>query len=359
VLASKRRGLAPGQRFRLEQWAPRVAATDGIDLDFDAFESPGLTEVLHKPGHVTEKGLRILYDFARRAGSVVRSRRYDGVIVFREAALIGPAIYERVIAQTGKPMFFDFDDAIWQPQAAVASKANGVFAKLHFHGKTSTCCRLSRGVFAGNEYLAAYARKHAKNVFVIPTSIELERYPVQPESDESQGFVVVWSGSTSTLAHFEHAREPLERLAARRKLVVKVICNEPPAKPIAGAENVFVPWTEAGEAENVGAGHVGIMPLPDTDFTRGKCGLKALQFMATGRSVVVSPVGMNNDLIKHGDNGFLVSTVDEWVDTLEKLATSRELRAKVGAAGRRTVEAGYSAAVVSKLFARAVRQSLA
>ena len=356
VLTPKPKGLSPGQRFRLEQWAPRVAADHGIEMDFVPFESPRLTELLYQPGNRAEKARWVVFDFARRARQVLRARRYDGVVVYREAALIGPAIYERALHFAGVPMFFDFDDAIWRP--GQLSSANGVFSNLHFWGKTSTTCRLSRGVIVGNEYLATYARERNPNVFVVPTSIELDRYPVQPELPTETPFVVAWSGSTHTLQHFEHAREPLERLAKELPLVVKVICNKPPARPIAGAENVFVPWSEQGEAEAVGAAHVGIMPLPDDDYTRGKCGLNALQFMATGRPVVISPVGMNTDLVMSGENGFLASTVDEWVDALRRLASSRELRERLGRAGRETIESRYSANVVAGLFARAIRQSL-
>ncbi|MBX3228128.1 MAG: glycosyltransferase [Labilithrix sp.] len=358
VLASKARGIAPNQRFRLEQWAPRLAHHEGIDLDFAPFESPRLTELLYQNGRRAEKAAWVVYDFVRRLAPVVRARSYDAAVVVREAALLGPAVYERLLGLEGVPMFYDIDDAIWlSAHQSAASKANGVFSRLHFYGKTATICRLASGVLAGNEYLAAYARRRNGNVFVVPTSIELERYPIIPESSDPR-FVVVWSGSLHTLAHFEHAREALERLAARRPIVVKVICNRPPDRPIAGAENVFVPWSEHGEAEAVGDGHVGIMPLPDDEFARGKCGLKALQFMATGRPVVASPVGMNSDLLGAGDNGILASTPDEWVAALERLATSPELRRAMGAAARRTIEERYSAEVVSKLFARAVRTTL-
>lgn len=356
VLTPKPKGLSPGQRFRLEQWAPRVAENHGIEMDFVPFESPRLTELLYQPGHRSEKAAWVLYDFARRARQVQRARSYDAVVVYREAALIGPAIYERALGLARVPIFFDFDDAIWRP--GQISSANGVFSNLHFWGKTSTTCRLARGVIVGNEYLASYARARNPNVFVVPTSIELDRYPVQPELTSDTPFVVAWSGSTHTLPHFEHAREALERLAKQRPLVVKVICNKPPARPIAGAENVFVPWSEQGEAEAIGATHVGIMPLPDDDYTRGKCGLKALQFMATGRPVVLSPVGMNSDLVSSGENGFLASRVDEWVDVLERLASSRELRQRLGRAGRETIESRYSSTVASSLFARAIRRSL-
>lgn len=357
TLVSRAAGLSPGQRFRLEQWAPRLAEDHGITLDFHVFESPQTTKILPQPGRRAEKAAWILYDFARRLAPVLRARRYDAVVVFREAALIGPAIYERVVKQLGVPMFFDFDDAIWHP--AQLSSANGIFSKLHFFGKTSSIIARSAGVLAGNEYLADYARQYNSNVFIMPTSIELARYPVQPEAPSDDRFIVSWSGSQSTLVHFDHAREGLERLAAKRPLTVKIICNEAPSRPIAGAENVFVKWTEQGEAEALGAAHVGLMPLPDNGFTRGKCGLKALQYMAVGRPVVMSPVGMNRQLVKHGENGYLAESQDDWTNMLDTLASSRELRARIGAAGRRTVETGYSATVVAARFADAVRKTLA
>ena len=355
VLASKPKGMAPSQRFRIEQWAPRLEAKHGIRLDLVPFESRELTKVLYESGRRVEKAVRILKDTWRRRHVLELAKKYDGVIIHREAALLGPAFYEKLLSRTGVPLFFDFDDAIWLQQKS----ANGIFARLHFYGKTGTICRLSRAVSAGNEYLADYARKWNPNVFVVPTSIELSRYPVQPLLTNDDPIVIGWSGSTHTLPHLETARPALEELARRRKIVLKVICNKPPERPIAGAENVFLPWKEEGEAEALGAVHLGIMPLPDDDFTRGKCGLKALQYMATGRPVVISPVGMNRELVRSGENGILATTVDEWVTALESLASSRSLREKMGAEGRRTVEERYSADVVAAQFADVVRRTLA
>jgi glycosyltransferase involved in cell wall biosynthesis len=320
------------------------------------FESPKLTDILYQPGRKVEKAVWVLWDTWRRRNALKLAGGYDGVIVFREAALLGPPLYEWLLARRDAPIFFDFDDAIWLPQD---SGANGVFAKLHFRGKTSTICKLSRAVLVGNEYLAEYARRRNDNVFVLPTSIDLTRYPVQPPLSVDEPLVIGWSGSTHTLAHLEYARGPIERLARTRKVVVRVICNKPPSVPFAGAENVFVPWREENEAAEIGAAHVGIMPLPDEPFTRGKCGLKALQYMATGRPVVISPVGVNKEIIISGENGILASTEDEWVRALESLGESADLRASLGAAGRRTVEEHYSADVVAAKFAQAVKSSLA
>jgi glycosyltransferase involved in cell wall biosynthesis len=359
ALVNKAVGTSPGQRYRLEQWAPHLARDHGIDIDFLPFESPPLTRVLYQKGHYAKKAAFVLYDFVRRAGALAKARKYDGVVVFREASLIGPAVYERLISATGKPVIFDFDDAIWSSLQVKSSAArNGPFARLHFFGKTDAICRLAAAVTPGNEYLADYARKRNTNVTVVPTSIELGEYPVQPELPYEDPLVVCWTGSTSTLAHFEFARPALEKLAAQRRLEVKVICSEPPSQPIAGATNAFIPWRAETESQDVGACHAGIMPLPDDEVTRGKCGLKALQYMACGRPVVISPVGMNVDLIENGVNGFLASKTDDFVAALTKLADDPGLRRRIGEEARRTVEERYSAERVAAVFAGAVRGAI-
>ncbi len=352
VLANKAPGIAPNQRYRSEQWAPRLKRDHGIELDLVPFESPELTDVLYARGHHARKAALVARDFIRRSQVILKARQYDAVLVVREAALIGPAIYERIVAWTGKPLVFDFDDAIWAPGPDIN---NGVFTHLHFFGKTSTICRIADLCTVGNEYLADYARKRNRNTVVVPTSIELDDYPIIAEPSSTEPFVVCWTGSASTLAHFEYAREALERLASEIPLAVKIICSHPPKTPIAGAEMRFVPWRAESEARDVGDCHVGIMPLPDNKFTRGKCGLKALQYMATGRPVVLSPVGVNTNIVRHGENGFLASSPDEYVDALLQLARSARLRSRMGAAGRKTVEESFSAEVAAAKFASAVR----
>lgn len=353
VLASKPKGLSPSQRYRFEQWAPHLAADHGITLDFAPFESPTLAKLLYQPGHVAAKALWTLRDFARRSAILQRAGSCDAIVIHREAALIGPAIYEWLLAWTGKPIIYDFDDAIWSSGQAWK---NGLFSRLHFTGKTSTICKLAAVVTTGNEFLADYARRRNPSVFVVPSSIDLTDYPVIPEPAVDGKFVVCWTGSTSTLVHFEHAREALERLATLLPLVVKIICSKPPERPISGAEMRFVPWSAEREAQDVGDCHVGIMPLPDNEVSRGKGGMKALQYMATGRPVVVSPVGVNAQIVQSGQNGYLASTVDQWVEALAALARDPSLRASLGRNARQTVEDGYTARISAGKFAAAVNR---
>lgn len=352
VLASKPKGMSPSQRYRFEQWAPHLVADHGIALEFAPFESPQLAELLYRPGHVLAKGLWTIHDYVRRAGILRAARDFDAVVIHREAALIGPAVYEHLLAWTGKPIIYDFDDAIWSSGQAWK---NGLFARLHFTGKTSSICKLASAVTVGNEFLASYARQRNQLVAIIPSSIELADYPVLPEARDDK-FIVCWTGSTSTLVHFEHARPALERLAARIPTVVKVICSHPPARPIAGAEMRFVPWSADREAQDVGECHVGIMPLPYDEVSRGKGGMKALQYMATGRPVVASPVGVNVEVVRSDENGFLADTVHEWVDVLTRLARDPGLRSRLGRKARETVEERFTARISAAKFAEVVRQ---
>ncbi|HKP34628.1 MAG TPA: glycosyltransferase family 4 protein [Sphingomicrobium sp.] len=353
VLASKPTGMSPSQRYRFEQWAPHLAADHGIALDFAPFESRALAERLYRSGHLVAKAGLTLRDYLRRATVLKRAQSYDAVVVHREAALIGPAIYERLLAWSGKPIIYDFDDAIWSPGQAWK---NGLFSRLHFSTKTATICRLATAVTTGNAFLAAYARRRNPNVSIIPSSIELANYPVLPEAKDRDRFVVCWTGSVSTLVHFEQARPALERLAALVPLVVKVICSKPPERPITGAEMRFVPWSAEREAHDVADCHVGVMPLPDDEVSRGKGGMKALQFMATGRPVVVSPVGVNAEIVRDTHNGYLARTDGEWVEALRMLSSDPELRARLGDNARNTVEQGYSAEMSASKFAAVVER---
>ena len=355
VLANKAAGLAPGQRYRFEQWAPRLRRDYAISLDLLPFESPQLTRILYESGHLVSKAAWISHDFWRRSRMLALAKDYDAILVFREAALIGPAIYERLLARSGKPIIYDFDDAIWSPAQAWK---NGILSRLRFPSKTSTICKLATTVTVGNRFLADYALERNCSVHIIPSSIELDEYPLIPETASNEKFVVSWSGSTSTLVHFEHARPALERLAKQVRLAVTVICSEPPRSPIAGAETRFVAWSAEGEAEAIGNCHVGIMPLPDDEVSRGKCAMKALQYMATGRPVVVSPVGVNVEVVRNGKNGLLAGSEEEFVSSLLKLARSGELRRTMGRNARKTIEQRFSAEIAAEKFARIVRSIL-
>jgi glycosyltransferase involved in cell wall biosynthesis len=355
ALVSKRPGLSPGQRFRLEQWSPLLRERHDIAMDFIAFESDALTAVLDKPGHHLAKASLLVRDLIRREAVLRSAADYDAVVIYREASLLGPAIYERLLARSGRPIIFDFDDAIWLPGLG---SVNGSFARLRCPGKTAAICQLAAAVTVGNGYLGNYAKRFNANVHVIPTTIDLNSYPVQPQLSDNDPFVVTWTGSGSTLVQLELARAALARVGKRRRTVLQLICSRPPERPFEWVATVFTPWSPVDEARTLGISHVGIMPLPDNPFNWGKCGLKALLYMAVGRPAVVSPVGVNSQIVIGGQNGLIADSEDAWVEALEALADSPELRTRLGIAGRQVVEGQYSAEAGSAAFARVIQDVL-
>ena len=328
---------SPGQRFRLEQWEPLLRAR-GVEITYEPFENDDLHEVLYKSGSLGRKLSEVGRAFRRRASALRRLRGFDAVYVFREAALLGPPLFERWVQRAGIPLIFDFDDAIFVPYR---SPSNGYLSYLKFPAKTRTICRMAAHVMAGNPYLADYARQVNDQVTIIPTTIDTEQYTVQPRATDPQVPVIGWSGSYSTVQHLDTLKGAFRRLAERERFRLRVIGT--PSYEIAGVEVEALPWRSATEVADLRPMDIGVMPLPDDRWSRGKCGLKALQYMALGIPTVCSPVGVNSDIISDDKNGLLASTEEEWVEKLSRLLRSAGLRERLGLAGRATVEAQYSA----------------
>ncbi len=328
---------SPGQRFRLEQWEPLLKEA-GVEITYAPFETAELRNVLYRKGNALTKIKAISKNLYQRKVDVTAAGDYDLVYVFREAALLGPAWFERKVAKSGVPMVFDFDDAVF---VAYKSPSNGYLSYLKFPGKTATICHLSTHVMAGNQYLADYALIVNPRVTIIPTTIDTEKYlPVQRES-EPETLTIGWSGSFSTVQHLDTIREVLQELSKTEKFKLRVIGTREYDLP--GVETEAIQWRSDSEIEDLQKIDIGLMPLPDEDWSRGKCGLKALQYMALGIPTICSPVGVNSTIIQNGENGFLAGSRDEWIEKLKLLLHSPELRQKIGIAGRTTVEKGYSA----------------
>jgi glycosyltransferase involved in cell wall biosynthesis len=330
---------SPGQRFRLEQWQPWLQQR-GVEITYAPFEDEELHAVLYKSGNLKEKMRMVARAFKRRISVLRTVRQYDLVYVFREASLLGPPVFERWVHRSGVPLIFDFDDAIFVPYI---SPANRYLSLLKQPTKTRTICRLASHVMAGNPYLAEYARRVNDRVTIIPTTIDTAKYAL-PEAKAPVGPpVIVWSGSYSTVQHLDTLRNALQRLAKQETFRLRVIGT--PSYRLDGVEVEAMPWRSQTEVEDLAGGDIGIMPLPDDRWSKGKCGLKALQYMALGIPTVCSPVGVNTDIIQDGKNGMIAASEDEWINKLTQLLRSAELRSILGRAGRITVATQYSAAV--------------
>lgn len=335
-------GTSPGQRFRIEQWARHLAPA-GFSFTFIPFEDASLHAIIHQRGRYVRKASLVLQAFARRLSALKPVRESDVVFLHREAALIGPALIERMIAQCRVPIVFDIDDAIW---VRYVSPANRRWSYLKWFGKTASICRLSARVFAGNRYLADYARRYNGNVNTVPCTIDTDEYVPRRfvGSEERHPAVTIgWTGSYSTVQHLDTLRDALIRLRRHERFRLDVIGA--PAYRLDGIPVMARAWRAESEARDLHHFDIGVMPLPDDNWSRGKCGLKLLQYMAAGVPAVASPIGVNAEIIDDGVNGFLASTPDEWVEKLGLLVRDAALRQRIGLAGRRTVEERYSARV--------------
>ena len=329
---------SPGQRFRLEQWEPLLRER-GVEISYAPFENDELHSVLYQTGKLPQKLAQVMKAFARRWASINSASDYDLCYIFREAALLGPPLFERLLEKKQIPIVFDFDDAIF---VSYRSPSNGYLSYLKFAGKAKTICRISSHVMAGNPYLAAYASQYNQNVTVIPTTIDTEKYAALHRSNSSGAVPVIgWTGSFSTVQHLDTLRGALRKLARTDRFRLRVIGT--PQYELEGVEVEAMPWRSETEIDDLQPIDIGIMPLPDDAWSRGKCGLKALQFMALGIPVVCSPIGVNTVIVQDGENGFIAATEEEWIQKLRQLLQSAQLRNRFGQTARAAVEQTYSA----------------
>lgn len=341
-------GRVPGQRYRIEQWTPLLLA-EGIEIAFSCFLSEKGIDVLYRTGHLWTKARETARGYLRRFRESLRPGAFDVVYVFREAALLGPLWFENWIS-TSLPLVYDFDDAIYLP---AASPANAWAVAVKSPGKTAAICGRARHVTVGNEILASFARPLARAVTVVPSTIDTDAYVVRARPPNPRP-VVGWTGSVTTILHLEGLTSALVRLRRVLDYELRVIGGQ---VRIPGVDVRLVPWQAATEAEDLRSVDVGLMPLPDDEWSRGKCGMKALQYMALGIPPVVSPIGASATIVQDGVNGLHARSEDEWVERIGRLLRDAVLRSRLGAAARRTVEEKYSARVQAPRMAQVLREA--
>ncbi|MGI8468703.1 MAG: glycosyltransferase family 4 protein [Pyrinomonadaceae bacterium] len=343
---------SPGQRYRIEQWET-ILKDFGVEIDYAPFETAELNDHLYKKGRTFQKSRIVIGSVINRLRTLLDTRKYDLVYVFREASLIGPAFFEKIIKRQNVPIVYDFDDAIFLPNV---SAANAKFRFLKFPNKTAVICRLATHVTVGNNFLAEYARQFNHNVSIIPSTIDTTKYVPRADYKIISSPTIVWSGSITTIQHLQTLSPALQKLAKREKFKLRVIGAADFHLDGVGVENIR--WNSETESADLRQGDIGIMPLPNDLWSKGKCGMKALQYMGTAIPTICSNVGANTEIIRDGENGFLAANEEEWLEKLTKLLHSAELRCRIGKAARKTVEQEYSAEVqvprVYEVFEKAV-----
>lgn len=316
---------APAARFRVRQYIPRLAQ-NGIDV----------REYI--PFFHENCGLPSPFKAASRIRGVIASRKGDLTWIGRELVQ-GYETFERFLK---RPCVMDVDDAIWLDWPF------GKYAIPHIAKGMDT-------IVAGNSYLAEWFDKYCKNVYVLPTAIDTNRYVKRPDSIVAgkKKFTIGWTGLASNYQFLKVIEDVLLRfLNDHPDAELQLVAERPWKKTIIPADRMrFVRWSKDIEATALQEMSVGVMPLPDTEWTRGKCSFKMLQYMASGLPVVVSPVGMNKEMLAKGNVGFAATSADEWYEGLEMLYKDLDLQIKTGNTARDVVEKYFSATMVADKLA--------
>ena len=336
-ISSHRLDRSPNQRFRFEQYIGHLER-NGWTCAVSPIVSESDDRFLYKPGHLVDKLRFVRRAIAQRRRDVARAKDYGIVFVCREALMTRSTLFERRFAAGPARLVYDFDDAIW---LLSVSEANKRWGWVKDAGKTSRIIALAGHVLAGNRYLADYAGRFNRNVSIVPTTIDTDEY--RPVARTSGGAVTIgWSGSITTIQHFQYALPALRALKAKygERVDIRVVGDGSFRDPSLGITGL--PWRKETELDDLRAMDIGIMPLPDDEWARGKCGLKGLQYMALGIPPIMSPVGVNSEIVQDGANGFLAGGVEEWVEKLSRLIDDADLRRRMGQAARSTVEERYS-----------------
>jgi glycosyltransferase involved in cell wall biosynthesis len=332
-------GFSPGQRVRIELWARELKAA-GWSIEFFPFEDEALHEVLYSGGNTLEKAIGLFRCYKNQLELVMRRLPADIVFIYREAALIGPAILERVAARKGVPVIFDIDDPVFLPYK---SPANSWASLLKLSTKTHTLFRLSSQVIAINNLIGDYARQYNPNVTVIPNCIDTRRYVPRPDINDSGNGrppKLVWIGSQSTMQNLLEIADPLRRIQNDYEAPVLVIGS---GKADLGLTQIEArQWSAETEISDLQEGDIGLLPVNDLPWNNWKFFFKAIQYMAIGIPVVARRMGSNSEIIEDGVNGFLVETDGQWYEKLGLLIRDPGLRRRMGAAARRTIEDRFS-----------------
>ncbi|MDE2420945.1 MAG: glycosyltransferase family 4 protein [Gammaproteobacteria bacterium] len=316
----------PSARFRVRQL---------IDPLVD--HSVTLTEFVsqysaYPPQQTWRRPQWMLNELVGRIPQLIASHKYDVSIIQREFISTIPSLE----FLSKRPRIFDVDDAVWLYRGGIAA---------------DTIARASDRIVCGNSFLADYFSQFGKKIDIIPTAVDIARFNRKEKNGKSR-LILGWSGSSSGYRFFDGLEKPMAKLLERYPdWVLRIVSNSPPVfNDIPASKVEYIQWTPANEAQTIAEMDIGLMPLDNSFWSRGKCSYKMLLYMACGVPVVVSDVGMNAEIIRQADVGFGVSNPDEWMTALEALMDSEGTRRLLGSNGRQLVEQYYSLDAIANVW---------
>jgi len=316
-------------RYRIWQYVPLFERA-GHRVEVRALLDDGYLADLYKTGR--RGAWWLAKGYARRVLRAFEWGRFEAMICEQEMLPFLPAFVELWLKQGKTRFFVDYDDA------AYANYARWPWLR----GKIARVMAAAETVVVGNNHLADYSKQFARHVCVIPTVVDLSRYPKWREAGPSDDVRVGWIGTPVTARLLKPLIPVMERLQQKHQGLSYRFIGAGDSLPQNGLRAELPSWCERAENQLLAECDIGIMPVPDDEFMRGKCGLKLIQYMASGLPVVASPVGVNREIVEEGKNGFLASSDEEWFEKLDQLIRDWKLRKSFGEAGRAKVAAKYT-----------------
>ena len=339
-LAPYPKGEAPSQRFRFEQYLDFLK-DHGFEYEFQSFFSLSIWKILYKKGKFLKKLWGVFAGYSRRFAILFKLGQVDYVFIHREAAPYGPPFIEYIISKWfKKKIIFDFDDAIWLPNY---SHSNRLFANLKKYHKVKDIIRYSHKISAGNEYLIQYAKDCGNaNVVYNPTTVDMDHWHRETKVfNTSSPTVIGWTGTHSTIRYLKPIVKMIKSLEEEGyNLELIIIADQNPDFDINGFR--FVPWSKEKEVQDLLKMDIGIMPLKDDEWARGKCGFKALQYMSLGIPAMVSPVGVNANIVDHTVNGFICNEEEEWKKQILNIVSNKHQLVALGKNAKDKIRHYYS-----------------
>lgn len=338
-------GISPGQRFRFEHYLG-ILKGEGLNYNISSFYTLKGWKRLYLRGNTFLKAVSVLRGFSKRFLDLFSLSGYTHVYIYREAAPLGPPFFEWFIIKIlRKKVIYDFDDAIWIP---VTSETNKIAKHFKSFYKVGKICKWAKTISVGNTFLGDYARKYNKTVVIIPTVVDVENVHNKKKIHSNSIPVIGWTGTHTTLKFLDIILPVLQLLEREIKFTLLVIADVNPQLPLANFS--FIKWSKNSEIEDLLKIDIGLMPLIEDDLSKGKCGFKAIQYMALGIPAIVSPVGANSDIVKEGINGFMCSTAFEWEKKIRLLLLDVTERIRLGDNAKKTIEEKFSVKATQNRF---------
>ena len=348
LLLSRYDRLGASSRLRFFQFLPYLSS-HGLQMTVAPFFDDDYVSSLY---HGKVSIFCILRSYWSRFKWLLRAKQFDLIWIEKEMLPWLPSWIELGLFPSKVAMVVDFDDAIFHQY----DQHRLSLVRLLLGKKIASIMRRAELVIAGNDYLAEYAKQAgAKRVECLPTVVDVSRYTTSPNAS-SLPVTIGWIGSPNTARYLKLLTPVLRHLTATNK--VRVVAVGAKVEQLCDLPIESREWSEDGEVFEIQQFDIGIMPLPDEPFERGKCGYKLIQYMACVKPVVASPVGVNKVIVQDGINGFFASSVEDWERCLTLLCTDAELRLRLGSAGRSGVEAHYSLQVAAPRLEQLLRQAL-